>query len=512
VKSARVMKQAVSHLIPFIEAEKHGVIQSKGRILMATVKGDVHDIGKNIVGVVLQCNNYEVIDLGVMVPVDKILQTALEENIDIIGLSGLITPSLDEMVTIASEMQRRNLSIPLMIGGATTSKAHTSVKIEPCYQNDITVYVTDASRAVGIASRLLSSKEKPLLGEDLREEYDKIRTRILNKTAKNKLLPISRAREHKHQVDWHGYMPPIPELIGNKTISDISLADLRPYIDWTPFFITWELAGKFPAILSDEVIGQSARELFEDAQSMLDKLELDKTISARAVLGIWPANAVNEDDIAVYADESRSEIIARLHQLRQQTDKPNGQANLCLSDFIAPANTGISDFVGGFAVTSGIGLEQMVDSFKQAQDDYTAILLSAIADRLAEALAEFMHEQVRRHYWGYSKKEKFSANELIKESYQGIRPAPGYPACPEHSEKQTLFDLLDAEKQIGIKLTENFAMSPAASVCGFYFAHPESRYFGLGKIDRDQVKDYAQRKNWDLETAERWLRPSLGYV
>jgi len=512
VKSARVMKQAVSHLVPFIEAEKHGVIQSKGKILMATVKGDVHDIGKNIVAVVLQCNNYEVIDLGVMVPVDKILQTALEQNVDIIGLSGLITPSLDEMVTIASEMQRRNISIPLMIGGATTSKAHTSVKIEPCYQHDITVYVSDASRAVGIASRLLSSQEKPRLKEDLREEYNKIRTRILNKTVKRELLSLPQARKHKYLIDWQNYTPPKPHLIGNKTIPDISIADLRAYIDWTPFFITWELAGKFPAILSDEVIGSSARELFEDAQDLLDQLEQDKTISASAVLGIWPANTINEDDIAVYSDESRSKIIARLHHLRQQTDKPNNQPNFCLSDFIAPANQGINDFIGGFAVTSGIGLEHRVNKLKQAQDDYTAILVSAIADRLAEALAEFMHEQVRTRYWGYNKNETFSAEQLIKENYSGIRPAPGYPACPEHTEKQTLFNLLDAEKQIGMKLTENFAMSPAASVCGFYFSHPESRYFGLGKIDKDQVEDYAQRKRWDQATAVRWLRPSLGYL
>ena len=512
VKSARVMKQAVSHLVPFIEAEKHGVIQSKGKILMATVKGDVHDIGKNIVAVVLQCNNYEVIDLGVMVPVDKILQTALEQNVDIIGLSGLITPSLDEMVTIASEMQRRNISIPLMIGGATTSKAHTSVKIEPCYQHDITVYVSDASRAVGIASRLLSSQEKPRLKEDLREEYNKIRTRILNKTVKRELLSLPQARKHKYLIDWQNYTPPKPHLIGNKTIPDISIADLRAYIDWTPFFITWELAGKFPAILSDEVIGSSARELFEDAQDLLDQLEQDKTISASAVLGIWPANTINEDDIAVYSDESRSKIIARLHHLRQQIDKPNNQPNFCLSDFIAPANQGINDFIGGFAVTSGIGLEHRVNKLKQAQDDYTAILVSAIADRLAEALAEFMHEQVRTRYWGYNKNETFSAEQLIKENYSGIRPAPGYPACPEHTEKQTLFNLLDAEKQIGMKLTENFAMSPAASVCGFYFSHPESRYFGLGKIDKDQVEDYAQRKRWDQATAVRWLRPSLGYL
>ena len=512
VKSARVMKQAVSHIVPFIEAEKHWVIQSKGKILMATVKGDVHDIGKNIVAVVLQCNNYEVIDLGVMVPVDKILQTALEQNVDIIGLSGLITPSLDEMVTIASEMQRRNISIPLMIGGATTSKAHTSVKIEPCYQHDITVYVSDASRAVGIASRLLSSQEKPRLKEDLREEYNKIRTRILNKTVKRELLSLPQARKHKYLIDWQNYTPPKPQLIGNKTIPDISIADLRAYIDWTPFFITWELAGKFPAILSDEVIGSSARELFEDAQDLLDQLEQDKTISASAVLGIWPANTINEDDIAVYSDESRSKIIARLHHLRQQTDKPNNQPNFCLSDFIAPANQGINDFIGGFAVTSGIGLEHRVNKLKQAQDDYTAILVSAIADRLAEALAEFMHEQVRTRYWGYNKNETFSAEQLIKENYSGIRPAPGYPACPEHTEKQTLFNLLDAEKQIGMKLTENFAMSPAASVCGFYFSHPESRYFGLGKIDKDQVEDYAQRKRWDQATAVRWLRPSLGYL
>jgi 5-methyltetrahydrofolate--homocysteine methyltransferase len=511
VKSARVMKQAVSHLIPFIEAENQGVIQSKGKILMATVKGDVHDIGKNIVGVVLQCNNYDVIDLGVMVPADRILQTALDENIDIIGLSGLITPSLDEMVAIASEMQRRKISIPLMIGGATTSKAHTSVKIEPCFEHDITVYVPDASRAVGIASRLLSKQEKPRLGDELRHEYDKIRTRTLKRRQKTNLLSLAQARRNKYPVDWQSYAPPRPVLIGNKTIARISLASLRNYIDWTPFFITWELAGKYPAILSDEVVGPSARELFDDAQEMLDQLEQDSRLSARAVLGIWPANTVGQDDIAIYSDETRTEIVARLHHLRQQTDKPNGKPNLCLSDFIAPEGQGCPDFIGGFAVTSGIGLEQMVAEFKQAQDDYSAILMSAIADRLAEALAEFMHEQVRMHYWGYAQNEELSSEQLVKESYRGIRPAPGYPACPEHTEKQTLFHLLDVENQIGMTLTENFAMSPAASVSGFYFAHPESQYFGLGKIDRDQVIDYAARKGWDLETAERWLLPSLIY-
>ena len=509
VKSARVMKQAVAHLIPYIEAEKTSESKAKGRILMATVKGDVHDIGKNIVGVVLQCNNYDVIDLGVMVPADKILAAAKEHAVDIIGLSGLITPSLDEMVTIATEMQRQNFQVPLMIGGATTSKAHTSVKIEPCYNNDITVYVPDASRAVGIASQLLSDTDKPKLGLALREEYETIRVRNANRRAKSDRLTLSEARARKSNLDWSEYQPPEPTFLGTQVIQHIPISTLTEYIDWTPFFITWELAGKYPEILDDPIVGEAATDLFSDAQAMLENLINSDALRAAAVIGFWPANS-DGDDIVIFHDPERKKERTRLHQLRQQTDKPNGKANLCLADYIAPS-LGPKDYLGGFAVTAGIGLDALVGKYQAEQDDYNAILVKAIADRLAEAAAEFLHAEVRQHYWGYAVHEKLSAQDLIKERYQGIRPAPGYPACPDHTEKSTLFELLDAESAVGINLTETFAMDPAASVSGLYFSHPESSYFGLGKISQDQLQDYATRKSWTMDVAERWLRPNLGY-
>jgi 5-methyltetrahydrofolate--homocysteine methyltransferase len=511
VKSARVMKQAVAHLVPFIEAEQGEGAVSKGKILMATVKGDVHDIGKNIVGVVLQCNNYDVIDLGVMVPADKILKTAVEEKVDIVGLSGLITPSLDEMVHVASEMQRQGISLPLMIGGATTSKAHTSVKIEPCYDNDATVYVTDASRAVGVATKLISQEAKPEFCQSIREEYEKIRIRNKNRRPKSQALSYQDAVLNKEPINWSGYLPHTPSFLGTKVIDDIKLETLIDYIDWTPFFITWELSGKYPKILEDVVVGEAATNLFADAQAMLADLVRTKKIQAKAVIGFWPANSIDSDDINIYDDESRNKVRMRLHHLRQQTDKPNEQANFCLSDYVAPEATSISDYVGGFAVTAGLGVDTLVTAYETEKDDYNSILLKSLADRLAEALAEYMHERVRKEYWGYASHESLDSEALIKERYDGIRPAPGYPACPDHTEKAALFELLDATNAMGIELTEHFAMTPAASVSGFYFSHPDSRYFGIGKIEKDQVENYAQRKNITLEEAERWLSPVLGY-
>ena len=508
VKSARVMKQAVAHLVPFIEAEKGAAATSKGKILMATVKGDVHDIGKNIVGVVLQCNNYDVIDLGVMVPVDKIVKTAIEENVDIIGLSGLITPSLDEMVTVASELQRQEVNLPLLIGGATTSKAHTSVKIEPCYQSESTVYVADASRAVGVATKLMSKELKPDFVAGVRTEYEKIRERNKHRRPKGNTLRYQDAVDNKAQINWQ--TPAKPSFLGTKTFVKYSVEELIEYIDWTPFFITWELAGKFPAILEDSVVGESATSLFEDAQAMLKKIVDEKLISASAVIGFWPANSTG-DDIKVFTDDKRDTEQFRLHHLRQQTDKPNEQPNYCLSDYVAPSETGLADYIGGFVVTAGIGVEALAATFEADHDDYNSILLKALADRLAEAFAERMHERVRKEFWGYDASESLSNTELIKERYTGIRPAPGYPACPDHTEKATLFSLLNATEEIGVELTEHYAMTPAASVSGFYFSHPDSRYFGLGKIAKDQVEDYAQRKGLSLEETERWLSPALSY-
>ncbi len=510
VKSARVMKQAVAHLIPYIEAEKSEGQKAKGKILMATVKGDVHDIGKNIVGVVLQCNNYEVIDMGVMVPCEKILETAKAENVDIIGLSGLITPSLDEMVHVAKEMQRLDFNIPLMIGGATTSKAHTSVKIEPQYKNDLTVYVADASRCVNVASQLLSETAKDKFVQATREEYDTIRERRKNRGERTKLVSLKEARDRAPEVAFDGFEPAKPAFTGVRVFEDYDLNELVDYIDWTPFFISWDLSGKYPAILDDPKRGEAARNLFNDAQVILRRMIDEKRIQARAVIGFWPANR-SGDDIIVYKDDSRSEELTRLHHLRQQDDKAPGKAMMALSDYVAPQDSGKPDYVGGFAVTTGIGAEEFAKEFQEHNDDYNAIMVKALADRLAEAFAERMHERVRQEFWGYAPDEELDNNALIKEQYQGIRPAPGYPACPDHTEKATLFKLLEAEKNAGLELTESFAMFPTAAVSGWYFAHPESRYFAVGKIGRDQVESYAARKGISKAEAERWLAPSLAY-
>jgi 5-methyltetrahydrofolate--homocysteine methyltransferase len=510
VKSARVMKQSVAHLVPFIEAEKGGKHTSKGKILMATAKGDVHDIGKNIVGVVLQCNNYEVIDLGVMVPANKILAAAKEHNVDIIGVSGLITPSLDEMVHVAKELQRENFQIPLMIGGATTSKAHTAVKIEPHYQNNLAVYVTDASRSVSVATSLLSDTLRDEFVEKTQAEYEVVRERRKNRTAKTKLLNYTRACDNKKAINWTDYLPPKPTFVGTKVFDDYPLEDLVPYIDWTPFFITWDLVGKYPKILQDEVVGEAANNLFDDAQAMLKDMIGNKLIKAKAVIGFWPANATGEDEVSIY-DDSTESTITKLNHLRQQTDKATGTPNLSLADFIAPKSSQKQDYIGGFAVTAGIGAEQLAKDYEAKHDDYNSIMVKALADRLAEAFAEHMHERVRKEFWQYAPDEALDNSLLIKEKYQGIRPAPGYPACPDHTEKEQLFSLLDATKNIGIELTEHFAMTPAASVSGFYYSHPESKYFSVGKINKDQVEHYAKRKGLTMDEAEKWLSPVLSY-
>ena len=505
VKSARVMKQAVAHLTPFIEAEKGGGRETKGKIVMATVKGDVHDIGKNIVGVVLQCNNFEIIDLGVMVPVETILDTARDAGADIIGLSGLITPSLDEMVHVAGEMQRRGLQIPLLIGGATTSKAHTAVKIEPAYQNGPTLYVSDASRSVNIVTRLVSRELKAPLLSDIAEEYEKVRSRTAQRASKRQYLTLASARDNGFEWNWDRYQPPVPTHMGVQVISALPLSRLIPFIDWSPFFMTWELAGKYPAILDDEVVGESARSLFSDAEQMLATLIDDGRLEAHGVFGLWPCNRTAADDLTLYADETRTASIACLHHLRQQGLKPEGQLNLSLAGFVAP--TGVADYLGGFAVTAGVGIELILA--EHADDDYASIMIKSLADRLAEAFAEYLHHLVRTEHWGYGKGETLDRQSMIAEAYRGIRPAPGYPACPEHSEKATLFELLDAPHNAQMQLTEHFAMLPAASVSGWYFSHPESRYFGVGKINQDQVIDYARRKGIDLSLAESWLRPNL---
>ncbi|MBQ0834468.1 methionine synthase [Marinobacter sp.] len=510
VKSARVMKQAVAHLIPFIEAEKSEDQQAKGKILMATVKGDVHDIGKNIVGVVLQCNNYEVIDLGVMVPSDKILAAAIEHNVDIIGLSGLITPSLDEMVHVAREMQRLDFHLPLMIGGATTSKAHTAVKIEPHYKNDIALYVSDASRCVNVASQLLSKTAKPKLVSDAREEYDKIRERRKQRGDRTKLVSLKEARARAPKINFENYVPPKPTFTGIRSFEEYDLKELEPYIDWTPFFISWDIAGKYPQVFDDPKRGEAARSLFDDAQIILRKMVDEKRVSASGVIGFWPAHR-RGDDIVVYKDESRSEELTILHHLRQQDDKAPNKSMMTLSDFVAEEGTEHCDYVGGFAVTTGIGAEEMSLEYKNANDDYNAIMVKALADRLAEAFAERMHERVRKEFWAYNRDEQLGSEDLIKERYHGIRPAPGYPACPDHTEKATLFELLDATAQTGIEITESFAMFPTAAVSGWYFSHPESKFFAVGKIGVDQVEDYAERKGLSKAEAERWLAPSLAY-
>lgn len=515
VKSARVMKQAVAHLIPFIEAEKGDKPEAKGKILMATVKGDVHDIGKNIVGVVLGCNGYDIVDLGVMVPAEKILQTARDEKCDIIGLSGLITPSLDEMVHVAREMQRQGFQLPLMIGGATTSKAHTAVKIEPQYRNDAVVYVTDASRAVGVATQLLSKELKSAFVERTRAEYVEVRQRTANRAARTERLAYADAIANKPALDWTGYRAPKPSFTGVRVLEDIDLAVLAEYIDWTPFFISWDLAGKYPRILTDEVVGEAATALFADAQAMLKSLIEQKLIKARAVFGFWPASQVNHDDIEVRDEQGKP--LAVLHHLRQQTIKPDGKPNLSLADFVAPKESGVTDYVGGFITTAGIGAEELAKQYEAKGDDYSAIMVKALADRLAEACAEWLHERVRKEYWGYAADEQLDNEALIKEQYKGIRPAPGYPACPDHTEKATLFHLLDPTAdfgkpgQSGVFLTEHFAMFPAAAVSGWYFAHPEAQYFAVGKVERDQIEQYSKRKGQEQKVSERWLAPNLGY-
>ncbi len=509
VKSARVMKQAVAYLNPFIEAGKEVGAKANGKVLMATVKGDVHDIGKNIVGVVLQCNNFEVIDLGVMVSADKILETAKAEEVDIIGLSGLITPSLDEMVHVASEMQRLDYQVPLMIGGATTSKAHTAVKIEPKYQNDVTVYVPDASRSVAVATQLISQDLKAQFVADRRDEYERIRARRAGNAQKTRLLDYSAACERALPFDWSDYQPPKPSFTGTKVFEDYPLEALRETIDWTPFFISWGLAGKYPKILNDEKVGEAAQNLYNDAQKMLDKLINEKHIKANAVIGFWPAKRRGSDDIAVFNEQG--EEIALLHHLRQQAQKADNKPQMSLADYIAPEGSDVEDYVGGFAVTTGIGAEELAKRYEEDNDDYSAIMVKALADRLAESFAEHMHLRVRKEFWPYAPEEDLDNEALIKEAYRGIRPAPGYPACPDHTEKETLFTLLNATENTGISLTEHLAMFPAAAVSGFYYSHPESRYFAVGRVGKDQVADIAKRKGMEMATMERWLSPILDY-
>ncbi|MFA0540805.1 methionine synthase [Vibrio crassostreae 9ZC13] len=505
VKSARVMKQAVAHLEPFINASKE-VGATNGKILLATVKGDVHDIGKNIVGVVLQCNNYEIIDLGVMVSCEKILKVAKEENVDIIGLSGLITPSLDEMVHVAKEMERQGFKLPLLIGGATTSKAHTAVKIEQNYSEPV-VYVNNASRAVGVCTSLLSDELKPAFVEKLDIDYDRVRDQHNRKKPRTKPVTLERARANKVAIDWDAYTPPAPAKPGVHIFNDFDVATLRQYIDWTPFFMTWSLVGKYPAILDHEEVGEEAKRLFKDANDLLDRVEKEKLLEARGMCAMFPANSVG-DDIEVYTDESRTEVLKVLHNLRQQTEKPKG-FNYCLSDYIAPKESGKADWIGGFAVTGGIGERELADEYKANGDDYNAIMIQAVADRLAEAFAEYLHKEVRKDIWGYSPDEDLSNDDLIREKYQGIRPAPGYPACPEHTEKGTLWELMDVEKAIDMSLTTSYAMWPGASVSGMYFSHPDARYFAIAQIQQDQVDSYADRKGWDMLEAEKWLGPNI---
>ena len=512
VKSARVMKEAVAHLIPYIEAEKlrTGTAgQSKGKIVIATVKGDVHDIGKNIVSVVLQCNNFDVVNLGVMVSAEKILRTAREENADIIGLSGLITPSLEEMAHVAKEMERQGFHVPLLIGGATTSRVHTAVKIEPNYSGT-TVWVPDASRSVGVCTSLLSKELRDDFMRKVKDEAEKTRSQHKGKKGQGPHYPIAEARRHGLKTDWKNYVPPVPVMTGVKVFRDYPLAQIAEVIDWTPFFQTWELAGRYPAILKDKIVGEAARNLFDDAQKMLARIIAEKWLGAAAVIGLFPANSVH-DDVEVYADESRNKVATSFHFLRQQMVKPLDKPNQCLADLVAPKVSGVRDYIGAFAVTAGIGIDERVAGYEKKHDDYNAIMLKALADRLAEAFAELMHQRVRREFWGYARDEALSVEELVGEKYRGIRPAPGYPACPEHTEKGLLFALLNAPTEVGITLTESFAMLPTAAVSGFYFSHPKAQYFAVAKIDRDQVEDYALRKGVSVQEIERWLAPNLSY-
>ena len=512
VKSARVMKKAVAHLLPYLEAEKLATDTSKnaGKILLATVKGDVHDIGKNIVGVVLACNNFEIIDLGVMVSCDKILEAARKENVDVIGLSGLITPSLDEMVHVAKEMEREGMKIPLMIGGATTSKVHTAVKIAPQYGNPV-VHVNDASRSVGVAGSLLSLDLRRDFVKKIEEEYEHLRELNKNASSQNKFIQLAEARANKLPIDWKSSEITKPSFLGNKAYTEYPLAEIAEYIDWTPFFHAWEMKGTYPKILSDPERGTEATKLFNDAKAMLNKIIEEKWLKANGVVGFYPANTIGDDDIEVYTDENRNGEKTILHTLRQQTRKPAGQANLALADFIAPKDSGVKDYIGGFAVTAGIGIEHWVEKFEKDHDDYNSIMIKALADRLAEAFAELMHLKVRKELWGYAKDENLPKEELIKENYRGIRPAQGYPACPDHTEKSLQFELFEVEKNTGIHLTDSMAMYPTAAVSGLYFSHPQSQYFGLGKINKEQAEDYAKRKGMSIETIEKWLGPNLSY-
>ncbi|MFZ1804464.1 MAG: vitamin B12 dependent-methionine synthase activation domain-containing protein, partial [Nitrospira sp.] len=509
VKSARVMKKAVAYLMPYMEEEKKrsGNFRAQGKVLLATVKGDVHDIGKNIVGVVLGCNNYEVIDLGVMVSCEKILAAARESKADIIGLSGLITPSLDEMVHVAKEMTREGFDVPLLIGGATTSKAHTAVKIAPSYEPGV-VHVLDASRAVGVVGSLVSQTQKEGFVRQVRDDYARMRQAHQDRGAKP-LISIAQARANRFMSDWAGVDIPVPTALGVRTIADQPLVELIPYIDWSPFFHTWELRGRYPTIFDEPTVGPRARELYEDARRLLDEIVHKKQLKARGVYGLFPASSVG-DDIELYQDTSRKTVLTTIHHLRQQSEKPAGQSNLALADYVAPKECGRQDYIGAFAVTTGIELDELCRGFDNDHDDYNSIMVKALADRLAEAFAEYLHKRIREE-WGYGKHEQLTSDDLIREKYRGIRPAPGYPACPDHTEKRLLFDLLSAEQNSGIILTESYAMLPTASVSGFYFAHPEAKYFAVGKIGKDQVEDYARRKDMDLRTVERWLSPNLNY-
>jgi 5-methyltetrahydrofolate--homocysteine methyltransferase len=507
VKSARVMKKAVAHLIPFIEALADGVQKTNGTVVLATVKGDVHDIGKNIVGVVLQCNNFAIVDLGVMVPADKILETAEKIGADMIGLSGLITPSLEEMSYIAGEMQRRGFTVPLLIGGATTSPAHTAVKIDPQYEGPV-VYVKDASRAVGVCRQLVTPEMKPAYVAEVKADNVRRREQHAGKKQKGAQLSLGQARNNRPKIDWANYTPPVPRFLGAKIFNDVPLASLTPYIDWMPFFNAWEYGGKFPDVLQDPVRGESARSLYKDAQEMLATILREHWLQARAVVGFFPCNAVDEE-IEVYSDTTRSRVLHRLHHLRQQKAKPAGQPHYALSDFIAPKDSGKVDYIGAFAVTAGIGIEEHLKRFAAAHDDYNDILLKSLADRLAEASAEALHLRVRRELWGYSPEERLTNEQLIQEAYRGIRPAPGYPACPDHTEKGTLWQMLDVERAIDLRITESFAMYPTAAVSGWYFANPEAKYFAVGPIDLDQMQHYAARKGWSAAEARKWLISNL---
>jgi 5-methyltetrahydrofolate--homocysteine methyltransferase len=510
VKSARVMKQAVAYLIPYIEAGQSEPT-SNGKVLLATVKGDVHDIGKNIVGVVLGCNGYDVIDLGVMVPANKILETARAEDVDVIGLSGLITPSLEEMRHVAREMEREGFELPLLIGGATTSKIHTAVKIAPEYQRGPTIHVVDASRAVGVTSTLLNEQTATTLAAEIQQEYESIREGHAGRRSRRPLASLQQARENRFQTDWSRVKPATPQSPGLHVFDSYELCEIRNYIDWSPFFHSWELKGRYPQILEDSTVGEAARSLFRDAQQLLDWIVEEELLTARAVVGLYPANSVGDDVVVQRCGGNGQHDEVTVHFLRQQMEKPPGRPNYCLADFVAPQESGVQDYMGFFAVTAGIGLEKIVTRFEEQHDDYNAILAKALADRLAEAFAELMHAKVRRELWGYAPDEALDNEALIDEAYCGIRPAPGYPACPDHTEKQTLFCVIEATENAGIRLTDSCAMQPAAAVSGYYLAHPEARYFGVGRVGRDQVEDYARRKGMDVKTVERWLAPVLGY-